>query len=666
MIFLLEHLEGGDSITLPEEKDYVLGRKNCDILILNDQSISREHARLRVKDGSVTLEDSKSRYQTLYNGSKLEPFVPVNLKHMDLIHFGILQSKFRFECPTFIVSASGLSTDTKTILKQHLKVCNSKYMDKWSSVCTHLVVEKLTLTVKVLHALVQGKPIVTLDYWADYAKAIKNSRPAPDLSKYRKPPVAEHLFSSDFECTYDERRKSLFENKMFVFLKASTKKQLEDVIKSCGKFGGSCFSWDEEPKTVSDISTSPLEHLLIKSDNDEDGDESFQVLVKSMAKQKKRMIPVNEIALAIVSCSCDVNCNPSFNKAAQVFAVPDDKTQLGNVLVGETQTQPAFSKSLAVETEKAIPESLPPDHWVRKVDAQPKPLKRLNGKEIESPLCKKPKLDNNTSKPTKWISLDQSINLPKRQENTSEASRIMANSTLQSQKRKASDDAEKCLKINPFTNMSTPASKKSKTGSANPFALFKPISKPTRPETARKSSNPFASIMSTNRPTPTVKMEEIEIENSPPPESRLESTRNISVHSAISIKQLSVNFRWISKSLPSVHSVKANTDDDPELLEISKALRDCIQVTTFSVHERPTPPINKTQNSVGERNFKKFKKVKPLRPQVTVISYHQLERVGPGDISKISLNENFSDDEPEPIRSRKFPNVKPVGKRFIL
>ncbi|ERL87071.1 hypothetical protein D910_04472 [Dendroctonus ponderosae] len=429
---------------------------------------------------------------------------------------------------------------------------------------------------------------------------------------------------------------------------------------------GSCFSWDEEPKTVSDISTSPLEHLLIKSDNDEDGDESFQVLVKSMAKQKKRMIPVNEIALAIVSCSCDVNCNPSFNKAAQVFAVPDDKTQLGNVLVGETQTQPAFSKSLAVETEKAIPESLPPDHWVRKVDAQPKPLKRLNGKEIESPLCKKPKLDNNTSKPTKWISLDQSINLPKRQENTSEASRIMANSTLQSQKRKASDDAEKCLKINPFTNMSTPASKKSKTGSANPFALFKPISKPTRPETARKSSNPFASIMSTNRPTPTVKMEEIEIENSPPPESRLESTRNISVHSAISIKQLSVNFRWISKSLPSVHSVKANTDDDPELLEISKALRDCIQVTTFSVHERPTPPINKTQNSVGERNFKKFKKVKPLRPQVTVISYHQLERVGPGDISKISLNENFSDDEPEPIRSRKFPNVKPVGKRFIL
>lgn len=108
-------------------------------------------------------------------------------------------------------------------------------MDKWSSLCTHLAVEKLTLTVKVLQALVQGKPIVTLDYWADYAKAIENSKPAPDLARYSKPPVAEHLFSSDFECTYDEKRKSLFENKVFVFLKASTKKQLEDVIKSCGK-----------------------------------------------------------------------------------------------------------------------------------------------------------------------------------------------------------------------------------------------------------------------------------------------------------------------------------------------------------------------------------------------------------------------------------------------
>lgn len=156
------------------------------------------------------------------------------------------------------------------------------------------------------------------------------------------------------------------------------------------------MSWDEEPKTVIDISASSLDHLLIKSDADEDGDESFRELVKSMAKQKKRMIPINEIALAIVSCSCNVNCNPSFDKAAEVFAAPPHKTQLGNVLVGETQTQPAFSKSVAVETERAIPGSLAADDWVARVDARPKQPKRPGGEDTQSFLCKKPKLENNT------------------------------------------------------------------------------------------------------------------------------------------------------------------------------------------------------------------------------------------------------------------------------
>lgn len=136
----------------------------------------------------------------------------------------------------FIVAASALSADKKLTLKAALDKCHGTYVDKWSDKCTHLTVENLTLTIKVLHALVEGKPIVTLDYWSDYAESVEKKVSLPDINKYNRPPIAETLLRSDFEYKADPRRKTVFENKMFVFLKSSTKKQIEDVIKSCGKF----------------------------------------------------------------------------------------------------------------------------------------------------------------------------------------------------------------------------------------------------------------------------------------------------------------------------------------------------------------------------------------------------------------------------------------------
>lgn len=143
---------------------------------------------------------------------------------------------FSFESYKFIVAASALSADKKLTLKAALDKCQGKYVEKWSDKCTHLTVEKLTLTVKVLQALVGGKPIVTPNYWSDYAESVEKKVSLPDINKYNRPPVFEHLLRSDFEYKVDPRRKTLFENKLFVFLKSSTKKQMEDVIKSCGKF----------------------------------------------------------------------------------------------------------------------------------------------------------------------------------------------------------------------------------------------------------------------------------------------------------------------------------------------------------------------------------------------------------------------------------------------
>lgn len=105
----------GSIIYLPEKGECTVGRKNCDIL-LNDQSISRLHAKFRIKvtilpicvsstrshipqfqENEVTLEDCKSKYQTQHKGVYLTPLVEVKLSHQDLILFGTLNSKFQYD-----------------------------------------------------------------------------------------------------------------------------------------------------------------------------------------------------------------------------------------------------------------------------------------------------------------------------------------------------------------------------------------------------------------------------------------------------------------------------------------------------------------------------------------------------------------------------------------
>ncbi|KAG7216560.1 hypothetical protein INR49_021649, partial [Caranx melampygus] len=59
-------------------KEYVVGRKNCDILLTNDQSISRAHAQLTATDQTLTLKDT-SKYGTSVNGQRVPENTTVNL-----------------------------------------------------------------------------------------------------------------------------------------------------------------------------------------------------------------------------------------------------------------------------------------------------------------------------------------------------------------------------------------------------------------------------------------------------------------------------------------------------------------------------------------------------------------------------------------------------------
>lgn len=93
-------------------------------------------------------------------------------------------------------------------------------------------------------------------------------------------------------------------------------------------------------------------------------------MIKELAKQNKRHIPMQEIALAIVQCSCEMNCNPNFNKASTVFAVQTQKRRTQAVLAGESQFPSQDLQSNPIKTENVIPPTLD-DDWMPDYQVEP-------------------------------------------------------------------------------------------------------------------------------------------------------------------------------------------------------------------------------------------------------------------------------------------------------
>ncbi|XP_066139619.1 nibrin isoform X1 [Euwallacea fornicatus] len=701
MIFLLSNVENGEIIYLPDKGECTIGRKNCDILILDDKSISREHAKLKIKVNQVTLQDCNSRYLTYHKGVEIAPNVEIRLNHMDLIQFGCQNSKFHFESYAIVASSSALNIEKRNKLKEALDKCRGKYVDKWSDKCTHLVVEKLILTIKVLQALVDEKHIVSQDYFYDYAKSISEKGKIPDINEYNKPPVGEQMLRG-FQNKFDTRRRTLFQHKVFVFLDPDSKKQIEELIKSCG---GTSITWKDDLKSMFD-NHSEEEHIFITTNNEETNP-SFDVIIKNLAKQKKRLIPLKEIALALAYCSCEKNCNPKFNRMAEVFGANISKRPTLRMLAPETQSQDELPGPSGVKTERIIPASVDPDLMDLNLElySGAASVAKRAGIEIKSPKAKRKKIEkeskeksrkadskqssiktflsaqknlNSTAESGTSTKLNEAAGIKAFQNLSTAGSKTYEETPYQSQKRKApdSDDTSKPLKLNPFALIRTTTNKKQKTQcDGNPFEMmrsskhnFQDIVESIKIETVSvgNEKNPFEDIMNISS-CPRVKNEinePVAIRQTKVDESTSKKNSSaVSFHFKNSVLQAS----WKSKN----NSIKNNTnstvkEEDPELAEISKIFRNCVTVNFMPRYERASTcrVSNTSTDSVeNQKNFKRFKKVQPLHPQITIMARHKFIKHGPGtgvNAAELdfSLSESESEEKPQIIVNRQRSNKK--------
>lgn len=302
---------GGETHYLVASKECVVGRKNCDILLANDQSISRAHAHLTATDQTLTLKDT-SKYGTFVNSQRLTENTSVNLKSGDIVTFGAFHSKFSVEHQKPVVCSSCLDNDGKASLSQALLALGGKLVNSWTQDCTHLVMPSVKVTIKTISALLCCRPIVKPEFFLELNEAAQQKQAPPKAESFIPEIDEPSLIKEEVNVGVMPIRKQLFTEKTFIFLSAKQLKRLSAAV----SFGRGKSQLLEEGSLPRDLLESPQSCVVdVTSGSSQTLSSSttdWANSVKNIIQRKGlRVITESEIGLAAIFASCDKYCNPS-------------------------------------------------------------------------------------------------------------------------------------------------------------------------------------------------------------------------------------------------------------------------------------------------------------------------------------------------------------------
>ncbi|XP_056300371.1 nibrin isoform X2 [Pseudoliparis swirei] len=312
-MWILAPLEpGGETHYLLSSKEYVVGRKNCDIVLPNDQSISRAHAHLTAADQTLTLKDT-SKYGSFVNSQQLTQNTPVNLKSGDNVTFGVFNSKFSVDHQKPVVCSSCLDNEGKASLSQALSALGGKLINTWTHECTHLAMPSMKVTIKTISALLCCCPIVKPEFFMEFSKAAQQKLPPPKAERFVPEIDEPSLSKEDVNLGAIPVRKQLFSGKTFIFLNAKQLKRLSRAV----DFGGGKSQLLEDGALPRGLLESPQSCVVnVMTDSSQTllppSTTEWANSVKNIVQRKGlRVITESEIGLAAIYASCVKYCNPS-------------------------------------------------------------------------------------------------------------------------------------------------------------------------------------------------------------------------------------------------------------------------------------------------------------------------------------------------------------------
>jgi len=204
---------------------------------------------------------------------------------------------------------------------------------------------KLSVTVKVINALLSQRLIVTIQYLADLLSSVENKLKSPDPNDYLPVLSEAQLSSGDVSFKSDQRRETLFKSKTFIFLSLPQFQKLSNAVKLGG--GASVLLTTNEKVDASlllaegscvlccgeaELSQSPQVKPLV--------DEVQKILIRN----DRRMISESEIGFAVLYCSVDQYCNAGVSELSVSSSAPLQQT-FSQLPVTMLQSQTAASQS---------------------------------------------------------------------------------------------------------------------------------------------------------------------------------------------------------------------------------------------------------------------------------------------------------------------------------
>ncbi|XP_064641623.1 nibrin-like isoform X2 [Lineus longissimus] len=261
-----------------------------------------------------------------------------------------IQTTMFLKYEPFIVTTSCLTPALKKSVKSVLHQLGGHVVQEWTKDCSMVVMSNLSVTIKVMCALISCANVVTPEYLARYLEATKNGEAKPDPSDFL-PPLAESQITQDeVSFSADPSRQNLFQGKMFIFL---TSKQFKKLNLSIELGGGVPFLMEEGTDDNDDsvliapgtcvMECSPSENSQQLSQN---AQEWISHVLDYLQKNKKRPIPEAELGFAALYSSTEKYCNPDC-----VIGGPHLGAIPGQTL--SQQVDPDISQSMAYRSQQS-------------------------------------------------------------------------------------------------------------------------------------------------------------------------------------------------------------------------------------------------------------------------------------------------------------------------
>ncbi|KAM3964366.1 nbs [Aphomia sociella] len=354
-------------------KEVIIGR-NADsqlntFVMSDDASISRKHATLSVTDCGLCLQDLGSRYGTFVNNSteQIEINTVINLNDKDVVKFGKLMNIWLVHKFNIVTCSSTLKGENLINLKSCLNKLGGTLRSDWDDSCNYLTMPVITLTIKVVLALVQGSLIVTTEFWDKCLIAANTNSQLPDPNKYI-PQIVESTLNKDLVSFLpNDNRKSLFSGQKIVFF---SRKQLEMYKLVLVKSGGTPLLLSDSKITKSMLCEQGMIVIQYNAINTETETLKSQIneIVNHLKNKGKRVIADAEIGLAVLYCSTEKYCNPDFNFSSEVIK-QNEVQQSANILAAESQepNNKAIKKENIVINESLTSECLPNNNSKRRL-----------------------------------------------------------------------------------------------------------------------------------------------------------------------------------------------------------------------------------------------------------------------------------------------------------